>query len=59
MMSSTDFNGVQYKSALSDATWTKLAAVPAKPSSIEVEIPDGTAGGQTQRCYRVVTPARP
>ena len=50
---------VQYKSALSDATWTKLADVSAKPSSIEVEIPDGTAGGQTQRFYRVVTPARP
>ena len=49
---------VQYKAALTDATWSKLADV-AESATIEVVVQDNTAAGQPQRFYRVITPAVP
>jgi hypothetical protein len=45
---------VQYKNALSDATWSKLIDVPAPASVVNEDIMDGSATGQ--RFYRIVTP---
>ena len=50
---------VQYKTALSDATWLKLADVAGQLTTREIEVQDNAATGQTQRFYRVVTPAVP
>ncbi|MDB6156121.1 MAG: hypothetical protein JWL90_4574 [Chthoniobacteraceae bacterium] len=49
---------VQYKSALTDAFWTKLSDVPAQSAARAVDVPDNTAG-ISRRFYRVVTPQQP
>ncbi|MHA3772540.1 lamin tail domain-containing protein [Verrucomicrobiota bacterium sgz303538] len=50
---------VRYKNTLNDATWTKLADVPADGSSAPVDVVDNTAGSHPQRFYQVVTPQQP
>lgn len=50
---------VQYKNALNEPTWTKLADVLAQPAAVEIEVQDATLTTETQRFYRVVTPAQP
>jgi len=48
---------VQYKNALADPTWTKLADVPAQPVTGDYPVTDSSAGGQS-RFYRIVSPAQ-
>ena len=50
---------LQYKTALTDAAWTKLSDVPATASSRALDIPDTTNSAGTKRFYRVVTPQLP
>jgi hypothetical protein len=49
---------VEYRSALFEGAWQKVADVPAAPADGPVEVVDSQAVGQT-RFYRVVTPAQP
>ena len=49
---------VQYKTAITDATWLKLADVAAPATTQLASVPDPTAGNG-QRFYRVVTPQAP
>jgi hypothetical protein len=48
--------GVQYKNAISDATWTDLQSVPEQSGIRTIDIID-TASGLTSRFYRVITPS--
>ena len=50
---------IQYKTSLTEATWLHLAdiAAPAAPQAVDYN--DTTAGANTQRFYRVVTPQVP
>ncbi len=50
---------VRYKNALSDATWTTLANVPAQGADTLIDVPDPAAGAQPKRFYQVVTPQQP
>ena len=50
---------IQYKNALTDATWTHLTDIAAQASAHAVDSPDGTVGANTKRFYRVVTPQQP
>ena len=45
---------IQYKNALTDATWTELVDVPSQVSDTAFQHTDPTT--QTQRFYRVITP---
>jgi hypothetical protein len=49
---------IQYKTALTDSTWQKLADVAPQAAAHAVDIPD-PVGANTQRFYRVVTPQDP
>jgi hypothetical protein len=46
---------IQYKNALSDAQWQKLADLPPPPTDMMMEYQD-PATGLTKRFYRVITP---
>ncbi len=50
---------VQFKNALTDPTWTKLADISPRPSAGAVQLIDPTAGSTPMRFYRWVTPAQP
>ena len=50
---------VRYKNALTDATWTNLAQVPAQGADTLTEVNDPGAGAQPRRFYQVVTPQQP
>jgi hypothetical protein len=50
---------VRYKNALSAATWTKLADVPAQAFDVTLDVTDPGAGAQLQRFYQVVSPQQP
>ncbi len=49
---------IQYKTALSDATWIKLNDIAAQPGAHAVDYTDSPAPN-TQRFYRIVTPIQP
>jgi hypothetical protein len=49
---------VQYKAALTDATWQKLVDVAPGAAAHAVDVPD-SIGANTQRFYRVITPPEP
>jgi hypothetical protein len=49
---------VQYKSALSAATWTNLQTVPEQPGVRTIEITDTGLGAESTRFYRIVTPSQ-
>jgi hypothetical protein len=44
---------VQYKNALSDATWTNLETIPGTGGNVTIT---NVTGGQPMRFYRVITP---
>lgn len=48
-----------YRDALGFGAWLKLADVPAEPNDRPVVVPDSASLGQSQRFYRLVTPAMP
>lgn len=48
---------VQYSDALNGEDWQTLADVPAQPAAGEAAVSDPGAVGQSQRFYRIVTPA--
>ena len=47
---------IQYKNALSAATWTKLTDIEMSASSQSVQFTDTTVGANTMRIYRAITP---
>jgi hypothetical protein len=49
---------VQYKSALSDATWTTLQSIAPQAATVELDVQDSTFPENATRFYRVVTPAQ-
>jgi hypothetical protein len=49
---------IQYKSALTDPAWQKLADVPSQTVSHAVDVADAI-GANVQRFYRVITPRVP
>jgi hypothetical protein len=49
---------VQYKSALSTASWTNLQAVPEQLGVRTIDITDTGAGAESARFYRIVTPSQ-
>jgi len=48
---------VQYKNALTNGPWTKLADVPVQTNTADVSVPDPTDA--VHRVYRTVAPAQP
>ncbi len=50
---------ILYQEALNSPTWLKLADVAAQPVTQPITVTDSSSLGQSQRYYRVVTPALP
>ena len=49
---------VQYRTSLASGAWIKLADVAAQVSAGTVSVPDPASVGETNRFYRIVTPAQ-
>lgn len=49
---------IQFKNALNDAAWQKVADIPPEAGAHPVDVTDNV-GTSAQRFYRVITPVQP
>jgi len=50
---------ILYKNTANSGAWLKLIDVPAQPGTQPIVVTDSSSLGQSQRFYRIVTPAAP